>query len=121
MNFLAVAVAGALGAVSRYALSGAIARWSGSLPLGTFGVNMLGCLAIGLLAGWFGTRWSPDPALRVAVIGGFLGAFTTFSAFGWETWEMARRGDWLPAVAYVLASVVVGVAAVAVGATLASR
>jgi len=121
MIFLAVAVAGALGAVTRYALSGLVQRWTGNLPLGTFTVNVLGCFAIGLLAGWFGSRWSPDPMLRAAVIGGFLGAFTTFSAFGWETWEMLRRGDWLPAVAYVVASVLVGIAAVAVGATVASR
>ena len=116
MIFLAVAVAGALGAVTRYALSGLVQRWTGNLPLGTFTVNVLGCFAIGLLAGWFGSRWSPDPMLRAAVIGGFLGAFTTFSALAVEAIRLPTRRS----LAYLLVSVAGGLAGAGIGLALMS-
>lgn len=116
-----VGLGGLLGAIARYALSlrlsAATAPSAGLAPLpwGTLAVNLLGCLAIGLLAGlalrgdWLG------PALQLFLFTGVLGGFTTFSAFGLEALTLLLQRQWALALGYVLASVGLGLLAVAAG------
>lgn len=92
-NVLLVALGGAAGSAARYlvtslaALAGAAPRF----PLGTLVVNAAGCLAVGAFMGAAQSRdWLHGPA-RPLVVTGFLGGFTTFSAFGWETWALVQQ------------------------------
>ena len=107
--FLLVGVGGALGAMARFGLSGAIARlWPLSFPLGTLLINIIGSTAMGLFVGLLARvlpTWADDARLFVAV--GILGGFTTFSSFSLDTIVMIERGEWLLAGTYVLLSVVV--------------
>lgn len=105
-----VALGGALGAVSRFIVSGWVLRFSTNLlfPLPTFIVNVAGCLLAGILAGC-GERFNVlTPDVRLLLFTGLLGGFTTFSAFGVETIFLIRRGEWTIAFGYSLASVVIG-------------
>jgi len=108
MPLLIVFLAGGLGSLARYLLSlGAGALWEGAFPLGTFAINLLGCFGIGFLAG-FAERIPVEANVRLLVQTGFLGGFTTFSAFGLETFQLFRRGDPVTATGYLVASTVVG-------------
>ena len=107
-----VALGGALGAVARWQLGGAVLHYAGEgkFPLGTVLVNLVGCIVAGVLAGmvtkldWF----SADT--RLFLFTGVLGGFTTFSAFGVDTVYLLRRGEFAIAAVYVLLSVVAGIA-----------
>jgi|JI9StandDraft_1071089.scaffolds.fasta_scaffold463843_2 CrcB protein len=119
---LAVAAGGALGATLRYLAVNALQRaFAQPFPLGTLFVNVFGCLAAGLLLGWFSARAQGAESLRLFLVVGVLGGFTTFSAFGVETVALVREGRALVAMLYVLASVLAGVAAVAIGLRFAVR
>lgn len=88
-------IAGALGTISRYLLGGAVYNIFGSgFPYGTLFVNMSGCLAIGFLGTLADEKFLFTPALRSALFLGFLGAFTTFSSFAYETWNLFREGQY---------------------------
>jgi len=117
-----VGLGGAVGSITRYLLStwAMQAATPQKFPLGTFAVNLLGCLAAGLLAGWAERHpgWL-QPELRLLLLVGVLGGFTTFSAFGLETIQLLRRGDWLVAAGYVGGSVLLGLALVVLGFRLA--
>lgn len=120
-KLLVIGAGGCLGAVARYGLAGLVQRlWPGRLPLGTLLVNVLGCLVIGALMAWIDSRPSVAPPLRLFLLTGLLGAFTTFSTFGYETFALLRAGDLATAGGYVLLSVAVGLAAV-LGGHLAAR
>lgn len=114
---LGIGIAGALGALARYGLGRAMVGLSSGFPWGTFTVNMLGCLAIAV-AGAIALRYAGvAPLLRIEVMTGFIGAFTTFSTFCLETLELARSN--LPqALAYLSGSTAVGLVAVWIGARL---
>lgn len=118
MTLLAVALGGAAGALARYGLGGWVQARAGlGFPWGTLVVNVLGCLLIGLAVGIFeGVRVAPE--VRALIIVGFLGAFTTFSTFGWETVVLLQEGAWGRAAAYALGSVAVGAVAVWAGLRL---
>ena len=109
-SVLLVAVGGALGSVARYLLGGWVLQntltWR--FPLGTFLVNVIGCLVIGFLAGLAVKEDFFSSATRVFLFTGFLGGFTTFSAFGLETFYLLRRGEMAVAGSYVALSVLVG-------------
>ena len=110
-----VALGGAAGAVARYWASGIVYRLTGpGFPWGTLVVNLLGCFLIGVVIVVLETTIQSG-ALRAAVAIGFLGAFTTFSTFSYETLALLQDGDWLRAGAYVGGSVMVGLLAVAAG------
>ncbi len=119
-SLLLVGLGGFIGSVARYTLSGAVmhhaAGWR--FPLGTFLVNVAGCLAIGLLAGLTESRGLFSADARLFVFTGVLGGFTTFSAFGFESIALARRGELAVAALYIVLSVVVGLAAVWLGVRL---
>lgn len=115
-NLGLVALGGALGSTLRWWLSGAIQRWTGSaFPWGTFVVNAVGSLAIGLVAALALERALVPPAARIFVVVGVLGGFTTFSALSYETFALLRDGQWLAAVGYAGGSVVVGVSGAVIG------
>ena len=119
MGWLLLFTAGGLGAMARYALSGWIQTRAGdSFPWGTLGVNVAGCFAIGLLATTLEERSVLAPQLRVALLVGLLGGFTTFSTFGLETWRLLAASELGPALANALGSVLGCLAAVALGVIL---
>lgn len=109
-HILLVALGGAIGSVARFKLSGLILHQAVHLkfPLGTFVVNILGCLLIGILAGLAEKSGVFSSAWRVFLFTGLLGGFTTFSAFGLETMILLKSGDLLVALLYVTLSLVVG-------------
>ena len=112
-EILLVAVGGALGAASRYSLSGWMLHHAGQakFPYETFAVNVIGCLLAGVLAGVAEKHHLISPEARLFLLTGILGGFTTFSAFGVETLYLVRRGECLIAGAYVFLSVTCGLAA----------
>lgn len=112
--WIAVAAGGALGSVARYGVGNAARGLVPGWPWGTLLVNVLGSLLIGLLFAWFAARPAAD-TLRLGLITGVLGGFTTFSAFSIETLELLRSGGSLAALGYVAATLVLGLAACAVG------
>jgi CrcB protein len=119
MTVVWVAVGGALGALGRYGLGGWVQRASGfAFPWGTMAVNLLGSLLIGFLMVWLRASGA-STNLRVFLIAGVLGGFTTFSAFGWETVSLLQQGTWGRAALYALGSLVLGVLAVLLGIALA--
>lgn len=119
-KFLLIFVGSGLGGVARYALGGWCQRLTQSgFPVGTLAVNVLGCLLIGFLSGALSGRLLVREEYRMAVLIGVLGGFTTFSTFGWETFGLLNDGQYLRGVANVLLSLVLGLAAVAVGYRLA--
>ena len=116
MNWLAVMAGGALGSLLRYVISGSIsAQTGGAFPLGTWAVNIAGCLLIGFLsAAWPAGEGEMTP-LRLAVIVGGLGGFTTFSTFSAETLTLVQGGRAELALVYVASSTAVGIIAAWVG------
>jgi fluoride exporter len=114
-------VAGALGALARYGTDRAVqVRWPRPFPLGTFVVNVVGCLALGMVVGLAEQSHLSDEWRRV-LGAGLLGAFSTFSTFGYETVRLIEREHWPTALANMALSVVVGVGAASVGLALTSR
>jgi CrcB protein len=113
---LAIAAGGAAGAVGRYALGGLVQAMTGAVfPVGTLAVNVLGCLLIGILGAVFAGPHLVGEPWRMALLVGLLGSFTTFSTFGWETFELINDGQVARAGLNVLASVTLGLAAVWLG------
>ena len=110
---LLVGLGGFLGAIARYRLGAAVMHATGLVrfPIGTFVVNVAGCLAIGLLAGVVARYHVLGAEARLFLFTGLLGGFTTFSAFGVETAYLLRRGHYAMAFAYVTLSVVVAIGA----------
>jgi len=109
---------GGAGALARVALAGLFPVRA--LPWGTLLVNLLGCIAIGVLFAIFEEERVLPPEWRIALVGGFLGGFTTFSAFGLELFVLAQSGQWIAAALYASASLVLGFAGVA-GGTLVTQ
>ena len=109
-NLFWVAIGGAAGSVLRYLLS----NINASFPWGTFTVNILGSLLIGLLVGLVSKGMLP-PEMKLLLVTGFCGGFTTFSTFANESFSMVKAGDALLAAVYVGASVAIGILAVFVG------
>lgn len=115
-----VGAGGAAGALSRYLLTSFTHERLGThFPYGTLLVNVLGSLVIGFLYFWLINRFDADTQLRALLIVGFLGAFTTFSAFSIETLILLEQGAWLRTTVYVTASVAGCVAAAGAGMLLA--
>ena len=110
-NIILVALGGAVGSVCRYLLSGIN---TASFPWGTFAVNILGSLLIGLLVGLV-SKGVLSPEMKLLLVTGFCGGFTTFSTFANESFGMMKAGDALLIALYVGASVVVGILAVWLG------
>lgn len=120
-DLLVVALGGAAGAICRYLFGlWAVARWGGTFPFGTLAINVSGCLALGFFGSLVLDRtWLLPPEWRLFVAVGFLGAYTTFSAFGLETLRLMETGATGAAVLYVGGSVGAGLLATWLGSILA--
>lgn len=115
-RYAMIAAGGALGAMARYALGGLVQEWAGArFPYGTFVVNISGCLVMGVVMTVLTERGVVHPNWRFLVPVGFIGAYTTFSTFEYETLRAIEQGAWLIGLGNVLASVVLGFASVALG------
>jgi CrcB protein len=115
MAYLWVALGGATGAAARFAVAQWMgARWGWTFPWGTFTVNVTGSLAIGLVMTLLLARGA-DPAYRLLLVTGFLGGYTTFSAFSFEALGLLEARRWDAAALYVTGSVVLGLLATALG------
>lgn len=114
-QILAIFIGGGFGAISRYGVSVAALRFAGpGFPLGTLVANILGCLGIGLVFGFLARHGGADWA-KPLLVTGFLGGFTTFSTFSIDAFSLWERGEAFAAFGYVLASVVLSIAAVFAG------
>ena len=114
---------GFVGAVFRYGLSGFVQRSVplATFPFGTLAVNMVGCLLIGVVIGLVDSRQLFGPEMRLFLLIGVLGGFTTYSTFGYESFSLLRDGDFLRSMANVCVHVVLGLALVWAGYSLATR
>lgn len=119
MRYLWVGLGGALGSIARYLVGLLVYERMGTrFPYGTFVINISGCFVIGLVLTILDERLGLSPAWREALAIGFIGAFTTFSTFEYETLRAAQHGQAAVALTYVVSSVVLGFAAVWAGATV---
>ena len=118
-KILYLSLGGTAGTLSRYWLSGVAQRLAGgSFPIGTFAVNMLGCLLFGTIWGLFENRMLPGSEIRLLVLTGFMGAFTTFSTYMFETAELVKFGQMAMALLNVVGQSVAGLALVLAGIAL---
>ena len=117
--FLFVGIGGFLGSVARYYSSQFMnIYFPSSFPLGTFIVNMVGCLLIGVIFGFSEKGNMLSPEWRIFLATGFCGGFTTFSTFSYENLNLLRDGEYFYVGAYVSASVVFGLLATFIGFSL---
>jgi CrcB protein len=121
-KYLAVAVGGALGAMLRYYLGGTLlARTGAPFPTATFVINVTGSFLVGFFLTLATERLHLSPYWRLAVAVGFVGAYTTFSTFEYETARLVEDGDFLRALLNIVLSVVLGFAAVWAGIFMARK
>lgn len=120
MNFFSVALGGALGATARYGLGIWISgKWIHDFPLHTFIINIAGAFLLGLLNTLFIDKLTLTPETRLALTVGFLGAFTTFSTFGYETIMLIKAGNIFTAGIYTVSSIIIGFIGIFLGMGLA--
>lgn len=112
---------GACGTAGRYLLSGAVYRlWGAHFPYGTLVVNLLGCLAIGFLGSLSEQKILLQPDMRLFLMVGLLGVFTTFSTFMYDSWKLMQNGELLLACVNLTGSLLLGLMALWVGHMIAS-
>ena len=115
MNWLLVAMGGAIGATLRYAAGLCLVKPQGLFPWATWSVNLLGCLCAGIFFAFSQKYPVLQSETRLFLMVGVLGGFTTFSSFGLETFQLIKQGHINLALGYALSSVVLGVVVLAVG------
>jgi CrcB protein len=119
-KYLLIAFGGALGSIARYWVGSAIAGRMGiKFPYGTLIVNLTACLIIGFSLTYLGKRADLSPAWRFLIPVGFIGAYSTFSTYEWETLSTLRSGAFFLAALYAVGSLILGLAAVWGGSWLA--
>lgn len=119
-KYLLIALGGALGSVARYWVGSTVgSRMGVRFPYGTLVVNLTACIVIGFTLTWLGEHMEMDPAWRFLIPVGFIGAYSTFSTYEWETLQTLRSGAFALAALYAGGSLVLGLAATWVGAALA--
>jgi len=118
-RILLIAAAGAGGTLARYALAGAVQRVApATFPYGTLVVNVVGCLLFGVVWALAEERLAVSPGVRTVLLVGFMGAFTTFSTYAFETSALLRDAQWAAAAGNLVAQNVLGVAALLLGLAL---
>jgi fluoride exporter len=122
IRYLLVMLGAALGGLARYVIGAAVMqRFGGRFPLGTLVVNVTGCFFIGILLPLLTERGEPRPNLRLLLVVGILGGYTTFSSFAWESFQAVYEGSRWIGFANVALSVLLGYLAVWCGALLVRR
>ena len=122
IRYLLVVIGGGTGALARYVAASAImTRFGGKFPLGTLVINVTGSFLIGFLMTILTERFKLDPNWRLLLVVGFLGGYTTFSSFEWETYSSVREGGLWTGMLNVVSSVMLGYVAVTLGSVLARR
>ena len=115
-NIFIVGLGGFFGAVARFVIGMWIGqKWGRSFPIGTFIINVSGSFLIGFLMALFTERLMLNPQWRMFFVIGFLGAYTTFSTFEYETGALIRDSEWLIAALNVILSVIMGFGALKLG------
>ena len=116
-DLLYVSVGGGIGSALRYITSRLVLKYTSGLMmlLGTFTANILGSFLIGILSGWMLAHQPDNQSFRLLFIVGFCGGYTTFSTFAFENMRLIQLGQWSFLIAYVLASVIIGIGAVWLG------
>jgi CrcB protein len=118
-KMLLLSLAGALGTMARYGVSGLVQRLAGtSFPLGTLLVNLSGCLLFGLVFGLFEERIGLPAELRFFILTGFMGAYTTFSSYMFESVTLLQHGQWLAATVNIVGQTVAGITLTIIGMAL---
>jgi CrcB protein len=120
-RFLAVGIAGFFGSIARWLIALMFNAWFSQFPVGTLVINLSGSLLLGWFYGYAASRIGFSATWRVAIGTGFVGAYTTFSTFMYESDALMRQGAWLKASANLIGSLVLGLLAVRLGAYMASR
>ncbi|MGD0830875.1 MAG: fluoride efflux transporter CrcB [Terracidiphilus sp.] len=119
-KYLLIAAGGALGSIARYWVGSTISGRMGTrFPFGTFVINMTACIIIGFSLTYLGRRAGLSPAWRFLIPVGFIGAYSTFSTYEWETLSTLRSGAFAMASLYAFGSLILGLAATWCGAVLA--
>jgi CrcB protein len=120
-NFLLVFIGGGFGSGLRYLIGKYLNSSLGSFPIGTFTVNIIGSLLIGLILGYAAKENSLSQNQVLLLATGFCGGFTTFSAFAQENFQMLKTGDIMQFSIYTIGSIVVGLIAVFIGIYIAKN
>ena len=120
-SFLLVFLGGGLGSALRYLVASTMNQYSKVLPFGTFTVNILGCLLIGMILGYAQRENTLTSNQTLLLATGFCGGFTTFSAFANENLELIKNGEIFNLSVYTIGSILVGVLAVFIGFSLTNR
>ncbi len=119
-KYLLIAIGGALGSIARYWVGSAVANRLGTrFPYGTFVINITACVIIGFSLTFLAKRVDLSPAWRFLVPVGFIGAYSTFSTYEWETLSTLRAGAFFLAALYAVSSLILGLAAVWGGSMIA--
>jgi fluoride exporter len=119
-KYFLIALGGALGSMARYRVGSTIANRMGTkFPYGTFVINITACVIIGFSLTFLAKRAGLNPAWRFLVPVGFIGAYSTFSTYEWETLSTIRTGAFSLAAIYAVSSLILGLAAVWGGSVIA--
>lgn len=119
-KYFFIALGGALGSLARFWVGSTIANRMGTrFPYGTFVINVTACLIIGFSLAFLGRRAELSPAWRFLIPVGFVGAYSTFSTFEWETFSSLQTGAFLISALYVVLSFLLGLIAIWCGVLLA--
>jgi fluoride exporter len=119
-KYLFIAAGGALGSIARFWVGSSISgRMGTKFPYGTIVINLTACLIIGFTLTYFGKRADLNPAWRFLIPIGFIGAYSTFSTYEWETLSTLRSGAFFLGALYAVSSLVLGLAATWCGTALA--
>lgn len=122
MEYFIVGVAGGLGAISRYGLGLLIKGWHKNIfPFPTFTINITGCFLMGLIMTLAIERSALNPRSRLALTTGFLGGYTTFSTYSYETVNFINQGKIILAIIYAIGSLALGIAGAWLGTVLARK
>ena len=109
MKLFCLVIGGIAGTLARYFLSDVVSEWAGtSFPYGTLAVNLIGCFAVGIFAALGNEKFMMSPEMKLLLMAGFCGAFTTFSTFIFETSGLVKSGENLRALVNILMSVLAG-------------
>ena len=122
LRIFSIAIGGSLGAVARYLINiSPLAGAAGKFPLPTFVINIVGSFLIGFLMIVFADKFEVSDNIRMAVIVGFLGAFTTFSTFEIEIYGLVREREFITGFLYLILSVIIGFVGVVAGVAVGRR